>query len=129
RTVLYGEGLRSKYSERGRIYGREMTRRLLALDNCLALLVAGRVSDEDVSRLLHDLKGQSSFLQRKPGSLRDLSASADRCMSLIHTPDNAVEAARDAALFFSIVDADPTRGPRGLDWDFVPACRAWAAPS
>lgn len=129
RAIMYDSGPRSKYSEKGRVHGREMTRRLLALDNCLAVLVTGPSRSEDVSRLLHDLKGQSSFLKRKPGSLRDLSASSDRCMSLIHTPDDAVEAARDAALFFAEISDDPDRGQRRLDWHVVSACRAQQAPS
>jgi len=129
RAALYDRGARSKYSASGRVYGRVMTRSLLALDNCLAVLVAGDTATGDVSRLLHDLKGQSSFLRRRPGSLRELSCSADRCMSLIHTPDDAAEAARDAAIFFPTVDVDATRGSRDLDWELVSACRAWDAPS
>lgn len=129
--VLYDGLPRSKYSATGRVHGPEMTRRLLALDNSLAVLVAtddGGAGHGDVSRLLHDVKGNSSFRQRRPGSLRELSASADRCMSLIHTPDDAVEAARDAALFFPAVNADRRRGPRTVDWDLVHACRAWHPP-
>ena len=129
RAVLYDHGIRSKYSQSGRMYGPKMTRSLLALDNCLAVLVTGGAPDQDVSQLLHCLKGQSSFLQSKPGSIRDLSYLSDRCMSLIHTPDDAVEGARDAALFFPTVCGNAKRGPRELDWDFVPACRAWAVPS
>ncbi|WP_285659561.1 hypothetical protein [Actinomycetospora sp. NBRC 106375] len=129
RTALYEHGNRSKTSARGRAHGPTMTRRLLELDDSIAVVVRSDQAGRDVSRLLHNIKGPSSFLLRDPCGLRSISNSADRCMSLVHTPDDSAEAARDAARFFRATVLAPDWKGRRLTWEFVAGCRAYEVPN
>ncbi|WP_030816785.1 hypothetical protein [Streptomyces sp. NRRL F-2799] len=122
---------RSKSSEKGRIFGGVLTRRLFALDSSLVVLLRRHKDAGDRSSLsqrLHDLKGPSAYLQQQPGSLRALSRSSDRCLSLVHTPDDAEDAASTAALFFNAPPATETA--EGLAactddaWSVIQDCRS-----
>jgi hypothetical protein len=67
--TLYGSGMTSKSSLPGRLHGMEITRKLFGVDDGLAIVVACDTTGEDASRLLHDLKGPSPYLQVRAGSL------------------------------------------------------------
>lgn len=131
-AAFYRGRQRSKSSEKGRRYGTVLTRRLFALDSSLVVLLKQHTDPGDgtgLSRRLHDLKGPSAYLQLRPGSLRALSRSSDRCLSLVHTPDDAEDAAATAALFF-----DAPRAPDTADnlaacgeneaWSVLQDCRS-----
>lgn len=131
-AAFYRGRPRSKSSEKGRRYGTVLTRRLFALDSSLVVLLKQHTDPGDgagLSRRLHDLKGPSAYLQLRPGSLRALSRSSDRCLSLVHTPDDAEDAAATAALFFDAPRATATvdnLAACGEDeaWSVVQDCRS-----
>ncbi|MEU3563674.1 hypothetical protein [Kitasatospora sp. NPDC006786] len=51
--------------------------------------------DVDLVGLLDAWKGPSAFGRRHPGDLRSVAPAAHRCYSLLHTPDDAEQAAKD----------------------------------
>lgn len=122
--AMYGGQLRAKTSESGRRHGPALTSRLFALDNSLVVLLRGEPGT-DVPRVVHDLKGPSSYLQRRPGSLRVLSDIEDRCMSLVHTPDDREQTDAHARHFFPAL---PPAGTDVLDWELVADCRSLLTP-
>lgn len=122
--AMYGGQLRSKTSGSGRRHGPVLTSRLFSLDNSLVVLLRGEAGT-DVPRVVHDLKGPSSYLQRRPGSLRMLSSVEDRCMSLVHTPDDARQTAEHARHFFP---GQALPGDDVIDWDLVADCRSLSTP-
>jgi hypothetical protein len=70
---------------------------LAALDMSIVAVVATPL-DIDLPRVLDDWKGPSHFGTRREGDLRSVSMSSHRCLSLLHTPDNAGETTRDIRL-------------------------------
>ncbi|WP_217548944.1 hypothetical protein [Streptomyces sp. GbtcB6] len=130
-AAFYRGRPRSKTSEKGRQFGGILTRRLFALDSSLVVLLQQQTDPGDgtsLSRRLHDIKGPSAYLQLRPGSLRALSRTSDRCLSLVHTPDDAEDAAATAALFFDAPTATATTdglaGYADEAWTVVQDCRS-----
>lgn len=131
-ATMYRGRTRAKTSAKGRVFGGILTRRLFALDSSLVVLLRrdrDAAAETDLSQWLHDVKGPSAFLQLRPDSLRALSRSSDRCLSLVHTPDDARDAADTAALFFRDPAAqDSIDGLAGCSdaqrWTLVRDCRA-----
>ncbi|MEV8537104.1 hypothetical protein [Streptomyces sp. NPDC051211] len=130
-AAFYRGRPRSKSSEKGRRFGSILTRNLFALDSSLVVLLRQHTDPAEegsLSRRLHDLKGPSAYLQLRPDSLRALSRTSDRCLSLVHTPDDAEDAAATAALFFdtppATAGADPLAACADEAWSVVEDCRS-----
>ncbi|MEH0973140.1 hypothetical protein V6U77_18640 [Micromonospora sp. CPCC 205546] len=130
-VAFYRGRPRSKTSVKGRQFGGLLTRRLFELDSSLVVLLRADGAGEghgSLTRRLHDAKGPSAYLQQRPGSLRAASRFADRCLSLVHTPDDAEDAALTADRFFA--DPPATASTDNLRryapeeaWEIVQQCR------
>ena len=131
-VAFYRGRSRSKSSAKGQRFGGLLTRRLFELDNSLVVLLRGTAPGDgpgSLARYLHDLKGPSAYLQQRPGSLRATSRFADRCLSLMHTPDDDEEAGQTADRFFADPPAVATvdnlgRYPADEAWKIVQECRS-----
>ncbi|MGC5330422.1 hypothetical protein [Micromonospora sp. DT62] len=126
-VAFYRGRPRSKSSVKGRQFGGLLTRRLFELDSSLVVLLRGE-GHGSLTRRLHDVKGPSAYLQQRPGSLRAASRFADRCLSLVHTPDDAEDAAMTADRFFADPPATATadnlrRYAPDEAWEIVQQCR------
>lgn len=126
--VLYADLARSKGSASGRRYGPPLTCALFELDNSLAVLLRGAVGT-DVPQMLHDVKGPSSYLLRRPDGLRMISPLEDRCMSLIHTPDDWRQTVQHAEHFFPAAALKAAEfATSDLGWSLLDHCRNYLGP-
>lgn len=118
---IYGNTLRSKTSEKGRLYGRLLTDSLFESGQSIAVIVKGKPG---LSEFLNEMKGVSSFSMRpNKDFLRNVSSNCDRGQSLVHTPDSQLEAELLAGYFWDPVPAN-LRMRKPLRWDDIAKLRS-----
>ncbi|MEU4776024.1 hypothetical protein [Micromonospora sp. NPDC023644] len=87
--------------------------RIGGLDMSVPLVVRSRLP-VDLVGLLDQWKGPSGYGLRADGDLREVWPAANRCMSLLHSPDNRELMWRDVRLLFGTGTAERIRtGPAG----------------
>lgn len=78
----------------------------------------------DLNRVLDRWKGASAYGRRGPGDLREVWPAANRCMSLVHSPDDTDQLWRDLRMLFGDRTAERLR--TGPDTPPLPPdCVAW----
>ncbi|WP_113704619.1 hypothetical protein [Nonomuraea lactucae] len=92
-SALYAHGT-FKQPRPGRATSSWLSHAAAELDSSVAAVVRTPF-DVDLPGLLDAWKGPSTFGRRRPGDLRSVAPAAHRCHSVLHTPDNAEQAAKD----------------------------------
>jgi hypothetical protein len=96
---------------------------MFGLGVSVLVVVRGRTTTRSVSALLDSAKGPSAYLSRSADALRSASPIADRCTSLIHTPDDSYDFERTLRLMApgdALERIDQFGAARGVDW-----CDVW----
>ncbi|MGL5443966.1 MAG: hypothetical protein ACRDDJ_16035 [[Mycobacterium] stephanolepidis] len=121
---IYGNTLRSKTSEKGRLYGRLLTNSLFESGQSIAVIVRGKPG---LSEFLNEMKGVSSYSMRPHDDfLRNVSSNCDRGQSLLHTPDSQPEAELLIGFFWGAVPAG-LRARKPLQWEDIARLRSTRA--
>ena len=71
------------------------------LDMSIGALLRSRRPDVSLQPAIRQMKGKTRYAECLPGTIRNLSPTADRCFSFIHAPDNLEELRRQSSLFFA----------------------------
>ncbi|MGW0212199.1 hypothetical protein ACWDZ8_43135 [Streptomyces sp. NPDC003233] len=115
-----------------RVDGTWLGRRVFDHGSCVLLLLGAAPGVGGLSELLARWKGPSSAGTRTRGALREVAAFSHKGMSLLHTPDDAVQAWQDLRLLMApeLVDAllEDVAEPR-VAWDDVALLHAPLAPA
>lgn len=101
---------------------------LFALDGCHFVLLRTSLPDIQLVKTLRQWKGASSYLHRADGDLRGISDIADRCCSVLHTPDDEQMMVRVIEEFLhgeTGLQALHAGSDRAIGWDDVERLRSY----
>ncbi|BBA95571.1 hypothetical protein RVR_480 [Actinacidiphila reveromycinica] len=108
-AALYAHGTFKKPPAAGRRPGAWLSYELGALDMAIPAVVRTPY-DVDLPGLFDAWKGGSSHDGRRAGDLRAVSPAAQRCFSVLHTPDDAAQTALDVRTLFGEATAAAVGG-------------------
>lgn len=103
---------------------------LFSLDATVPVVLRTRLPGVDLVDIIARWKGQSAYGRRRPGDLRSVAPSADRCLSLLHAPDDRMGLRHDGRVLFGpVFDQLVERGPdRSIDMAAVSRLRHHCPP-
>ena len=107
-------------SDRSRLHSNWLAPRLFTGGVSLVLLLRSDAPRGDAQMALCAIKGGSGYRQALEMQLRAISASCDRCLSLVHCPDDAVGVAHELRLLFGDSLADWTTSSAALNRPTLP---------
>ena len=104
---------------------------LFSLDATVPVLLRTRLPGVDLVDVIARWKGESAHGRRRPGDLRSVAPSADRCLSLLHAPDDRPGLHHDGRVLFGpMFDRLLERGPdRSIDAAAVARLRHHCPPA
>jgi hypothetical protein len=88
-------------NEPDRLPSRWLGPKYFGLDLSIATLLRSRQRDVPLQQVIKNAKGSTRYAERRPGTIRNLSPVADRCLSFIHAPDNLEELQRQSSNIFT----------------------------
>ena len=110
-SALYSHGTFKQAPAAGRRPSSWLSHELGSLDMAIPAVVRTPL-DIDLPGLFDAWKGGSSYRSRRPGDLRGISPAAQRCFSVLHTPDDTAQTVSDITTLFGPVTAAAVASPR-----------------